>query len=139
MLTTTHIVEMLRGEPGSYIQHDAGSYTLKRGDGADLAPHLPQPAHEQIDDLVTAGTLAYQDFKYRLSPEPAAEIARRLIAFLQQERPHEDIDAAFHAELVKFDAERRPRLRQRIIEIFQTEAPGLLTSGVEEWLEGRKA
>jgi hypothetical protein len=136
-LTTAQIAEMPRGEPGSYIQHDAGTYTLKRVGGADLAPHF-QPAHEQIDDLVSAGTLVYQDFKYRLFNEPAAEIARRLITSLRQGRAHEDIDAAFHGELVQLDAERRPRLRQRIIEVFGVEAPDLLTPDVEEWLMGRK-
>ena len=63
------LVEKLRGEPGRYIYHEKGTYTLREADGRVIL----QVPRQFVDDLTDAGNLVqYIDRDPRkLFPTPA--------------------------------------------------------------------
>jgi hypothetical protein len=68
-LSKTQLVEKLRGEPGRYILHEKGTYTLREADGSVIL-EVPR---QFVDDLTHAGGLVrYEDRDPRkLFPAPA--------------------------------------------------------------------
>lgn len=49
-MRTTEILDLLKANPGSYIEHTLGVYCIKGADGVRLVDF--EPVHEQIDDLL---------------------------------------------------------------------------------------
>ena len=72
-IRTTEILEILRNNPGSYIQHSMGNYRIKNKDDSDMVKknengdYLIEPTKEMMDDLVDSGKLNVYDInKYIL-------------------------------------------------------------------------
>jgi hypothetical protein len=68
-LSEAQFVEKLRGEPGRYVFHEMGTYTLREADGSVIL-EVPK---RLVDDLTGAGKLVqYVDRDPRkLFPVPA--------------------------------------------------------------------
>ena len=68
-LTKTELVEKRRGEPGRYILHEMGTYTLREADGSVIS-EVPR---QFVDDLRHAGGLVRYENEdpQKLFPAPA--------------------------------------------------------------------
>ena len=68
-LSKTELEEKLRGEPGRYILHEMGTYTLREADGSVIS-EVPK---QFVDDLRHAGGLVRYENEdpQKLFPAPA--------------------------------------------------------------------
>ena len=68
-LSETQFVEKLRGEPGRYVLHEMGTYTLREADGSVI---LAVPK-QFVDNLTNAGKLVQRVDRdpQKLFPIPA--------------------------------------------------------------------
>jgi len=68
-LSKTQLVEKLRGEPGRYILHEKGAYTLREADGSVIS-EVPR---QFVDELTHAGGLVRHENSdpQKLFPAPA--------------------------------------------------------------------
>ena len=68
-LSETQFIEKLRGEPGRYVLHERGTYTLREADGSVIL-EVPK---RFVDDLKGAGKLVRHVDRdpQKLFPTPA--------------------------------------------------------------------
>jgi hypothetical protein len=68
-LSETQFVERLRGEPGRYVLHEMGTYTLREVDGSVIL-EVPK---QFVDNLTNAGKLVRYENRDpgKLFPAPA--------------------------------------------------------------------
>ena len=68
-LSETQFVEKLRGEPGRYVLHETGTYTLREADGSVIL-EVPK---QFVDNLTHAGKLVHYVGRdpRKLFPAPA--------------------------------------------------------------------
>jgi hypothetical protein len=70
-LNATMIFNLLRQQPGRYVQHDMGDYRMKEANGADVTVRendldfLVQPTADHIDSLMDASLLIRDGSRYR--------------------------------------------------------------------------
>jgi len=64
-MRTTEILDLLRANHGSYIEHTLGIYCIKDADGVRLLDDAP--VHEQINDLVREFRIKLDGNRYILA------------------------------------------------------------------------